>query len=112
MSKAFPELITKLPQADIPFTGVKGWISQGANHQVVFMEIEPIGKVAEHSHGAQWGIVVDGEMKLTIGGQTLTYRKGDHYFIPEGVLHSAEFSVKTLVIDCFADKERYRVKKK
>ena len=41
------------------------------------MEIEPIGKVSEHTHSAQWGIVVEGEMELTIGGATKTYKKGD-----------------------------------
>jgi quercetin dioxygenase-like cupin family protein len=110
MASVFPGLIRQLPQADIPFKGIQGWISQGGDHQVVFMEIEPIGKVAEHSHGAQWGIVVEGEMKLTIGGITNIYRKGDHYFIPEGIIHSAEFDEKTYVIDFFADKQRYKSK--
>ena len=108
---SFPELIKDLPEADISFEGIKGWISQSDNHQVVFMEIDAIGKVAEHSHGAQWGVVIKGEMELTIGGHTRTYRKGDPYFIPEGVPHSAIFSQKTYVIDYFADKNRYKVKK-
>jgi quercetin dioxygenase-like cupin family protein len=64
---AFPEMITSLPEADIPFKGVRGWISQALDHQIVFMDIEPIGDVAPHSHGEQWGIVVEGEMELTIG---------------------------------------------
>ena len=95
---------------DIMFDGVNGWISQAAGHQVVFFEIEPIGEVSAHSHGAQWGIVVDGEMELTIGGAAKTYRKGDSYFIPEGVVHSAVFKSKTWVIDFFADRERYKPK--
>ncbi len=103
----YPEIIKKLPQADISFPGVKGWLSQSVKHQIVFMEIEPIGKVSEHKHGSQWGIVVEGEMKLTIGGQTKTYKKGDTYFIPGGVIHSAEFKTKTRVIDFFDEKERY-----
>lgn len=104
----FPDLIKKLPEADISFQGVKGWLSQADEHQIVFMEIEPIGKVPEHTHSAQWGIVVDGEMALTIDGVTKTYKKGDSYFIPEGVIHSAEFKTKTLVIDYFDEKERYK----
>ncbi|OYT11522.1 MAG: hypothetical protein B6I19_11260 [Bacteroidetes bacterium 4572_114] len=106
----FPDLIKNLPEADISFHGIKGWLSQADEHQIVFMEIEPIGKVPEHTHSAQWGIVVDGEMKLTIGGITKTYKKGDSYFIPEGVIHSAEFKTKTRVIDYFDEKERYKKK--
>lgn len=107
----FPQLIAKLPQADIAFKGVKGWLSQAKDHQLVFMDIAPIGEVAPHAHGAQWGIVVDGEMELTIGGKTHVFRKGDSYFIPKGAVHSARFTTRTFVIDFFADRNRYKPKK-
>ena len=108
----FPKTITSLPQADIAFKGVKGWLSQAKDHQLVFLDIAPIGEVAPHAHGAQWGIVVEGEMALTIGGKTQVFRKGDSYFIPKGTVHSARFSKRTFVIDFFADKTRYRAKTK
>ena len=108
MQPFYPTVISDLPEADIPFEGVRGWLSQGEGHQIVFFEIEPIGEVKAHRHGAQWGVVFEGEMELTIGSDTQTYRKGDHYFIPEGVLHSALFSKKTWLMDFFADKERYK----
>ena len=104
----FPEMILGLPEADIPFNGVRGWISQGPDHQIVFMDIEPIGAVAEHSHGEQWGLVLDGEMDLTIGGVTKTYRKGDNYFVGDGVPHSAVFKERTYVMDMFAQVDRYK----
>ena len=110
MKSVYPEIITKLPEADISFKGIRGWLSQSGNHQIVFLEIEPIGEVAEHKHGAQWGIVVEGEMDLTIGGIKKTYKKGDSYFIPAGVLHSAVFKTKTYAIDFFNEKERYKIK--
>jgi len=103
----YPELIQSLPDADIPFKGVKGKLLQGENQQAVFFEIDPIGDVAEHKHGAQWGVVFEGEMELTIGGETKTYRKGDQYYIPAGVLHSAVFKTKTFLMDIFEDKNRY-----
>ena len=110
MNEFYPNVITQLPEADIPFKGVRGWLSQAEDHQIVFFEIEAIGEVAEHKHGAQWGTVYKGEMELTIGGVTKTYRQGDSYFIPEGVLHSAVFKTRTWLMDFFADKERYKAK--
>ncbi|MFC2090569.1 cupin domain-containing protein [Bacteroidota bacterium] len=107
MENFYPELIEKLPEADVPFDGVNGRILQGENQQAVFFEIEAIGAVAEHKHGAQWGIVFEGEMELTIGGETKTYTKGDRYHIPAGTLHSAVFKKKTYLMDVFEDTHRY-----
>ena len=107
MEALFPEVITGLPEADIPFEGVRGWLSQSTDHQIVFFEIEAIGQVEEHSHGTQWGVVFEGAMDLTVGGETKTYRKGDCYYIPSGIPHSAVFKTKTWLMDFFADKDRY-----
>ncbi len=103
----WPELITSLPEADIPFEGVRGWLLQGQGHQQVFFDIEPIGEVPPHRHGAQWGIMVNGEMKLTIGGETRHVKTGDSYFIPAGVQHSATFLTRCRLIDFFEDARRY-----
>lgn len=103
----YPEMITSLPEADIPFPGVKGWISQGESHQVVYMDIEAIGEVKEHRHAAQWGFVFEGEMILRIDGKESVYRKGDSYFIPDQVNHSARFLKRTLLMDVFGQKFRY-----
>ena len=106
----FPDMITRLPEADIPFAGVRGWISQAPSHQVVFLDIDPIGLVAAHRHGEQWGIVVEGEMELTIGGVTGRYGPGDSYHIPGGTEHAARFLSRVRVIDVFGDVDRYRPK--
>jgi len=106
----FPKLITDLPQADIPMPGVRGWLSQARDHQIVFMDIDPIGEVPPHSHGEQWGIVVEGRMKLTIAGRTRVCGPGDSYYIPAGVEHSARFLSHFRVIDMFADAKRYKPK--
>lgn len=108
---AFPEFVTNLPEADIPFPGVRGMISQAPNHQIIFMDIDPIGRVAPHRHGEQWGIVVEGEMELTIGGLMGRYRAGDSYHIPANVEHAATFLTRVRVIDVFADADRYRAKR-
>ncbi len=106
----YPDSLTSLPLADIPLEGVVGRLSQAADHQVVFFEIEPVGEIPPHSHGEQWGIVVEGEMELTIGDETRTYGPGDSYHIPAGVVHSATFNTRVRAIDFFADRDRYQPK--
>jgi quercetin dioxygenase-like cupin family protein len=107
----YPEMIRELPEIDVALEGVRGWLLQGQNRQAVFFDIEPVGVVPPHSHCAQWGLVVDGEMKLTIGEETRIYRKGDWYYIPEGTVHSATFLTRVNVIDVFDDPQRYTAKK-
>lgn len=110
MKPHFPKIITNLVEADINLKGVKGWIAQGENHQIVFFEIESFAEVPEHSHNDQWGIVVEGEMKLTIGEHTVVRKKGDEYFIPAGAKHSAKFLTKCRIIDFFTDNARFKPK--
>lgn len=107
----FPEVITKLPKADIPVPGVKGWVAQGENFQIVFFEIDPTGGIPPHSHSTQFGMVLEGEMSLTIDGKKKRYSKGETYFIPEGKIHQAEFHTRVLALDFFDDPKRYRIKK-
>ena len=85
----YPAFIRHLPEVDLPIDGVRGWLSQAADHQVVFFDIDPVGEIPPHSHGEQWGVVIEGEMELTISGETQVYRKGDSYHIPAEAVHSA-----------------------
>lgn len=108
---SYPEIITSLPEADIPLPGVLGWIAQGKNFQIVFFDIEPSGNLPPHSHSAQFGVVLEGEMTLTIAGETKRYSKGDTYYIPEGVIHQAKFHTHFRALDFFAEPDRYKPKK-
>ncbi|MFX0084940.1 MAG: cupin domain-containing protein [Candidatus Hodarchaeota archaeon] len=103
----YPEIITNLPKASINIPGIQGWIAQGINFQIIFFEIEPVGKIPPHSHGAQFGIVLEGEMSLTIGTETKKYTKGDTYYIPNGTVHQAEFHSFFRAMDFFEDAKRY-----
>jgi len=107
----YPAMITNLAEIDISAPGIKGWALQSSRQQFVFFEIDPIGEVSPHSHCAQWGLMVEGKMRLTIGQETKIYSQGDHYFIPAGVIHSATFLTKVYVIDIFDDPQRYKIKK-
>jgi quercetin dioxygenase-like cupin family protein len=106
----FPEFIKDLPEADLPIDAASGWILQGEDGQVLFMLFDREEHIKEHEHGDQWGIVVDGEMELTIGGKTETYRRGDSYFIPAGTPHKAIIRKGFRALDLFADRNRYRQK--
>lgn len=104
----FPPFVKNLPEADLPFEGLRGWLLESAAGLVMFNESDIEATVPEHSHGDQWGIVIDGEIELTIGGTRRTYRKGDTYFIPSGTLHRAKIHPGFRAVDYFADKDRYR----
>ena len=106
----FPDFIARLPEADVPFPDVKIRLLQGENAQAAFTDNATKGEAEEHSHCAQWGIVVEGQMELTINGITKIYRKGDYYYIPDGALHSGKFNTRVRTIDVFAEPDRYHVK--
>ncbi len=106
----YPDMIRNLPEIDIPFEGVRGWLLQAGDRQMVFFDIQPVGVVPPHSHCAQWGMMLEGEMELTIGGETKIYSKGDQYYIPEGVEHGASFKSRVNVIDLFDAPDRYNIK--
>lgn len=110
MASPFPPIISELPEANIPMAGVRGWLLQGASRQAVFFELPAGAVVPEHAHGAQWGIVISGELELSVAGVRRTYRKGDTYEIPAGAPHSAVCAGGALVLDLFADPARYEAK--
>ncbi len=104
----FPEIITDLPRADVPLEGVRAFLFQGEDKQLVFMTFPDDVDVPEHAHAAQWGAVLYGEIELTIGGEAAVYRKGDTYFIPAGAPHSARIKAGSSVQDLFGQADRYR----
>lgn len=106
----FPEFITNLPQADLPVEGAGAWLVQSEKGQVMFLIAEQQLQIPAHSHGDQWGIVIEGQMELTIGEKTETYRQGDSYFIPGGTMHKAILYKGFRALDYFADKDRYKTK--
>jgi quercetin dioxygenase-like cupin family protein len=106
----YPDMITSLPEADIPVDGVRAWIFQGTDSQIVFFDIDPIGKIPEHTHGEQWGFVIQGEMILTVDGVSRRVRAGESYHITAHTPHSAEFISHFKAMDIFADPDRYKAK--
>ncbi len=110
MAQIFPEPVRNLPEADIPFKGCQAYLSQSDDHQIIFMEFSQEVVVPEHSHAAQFAVVLEGQIDLVIGGERGTYTKGDRYTIPEGVLHSARIYPGYADVTFFNEPRRYKIK--
>ena len=106
----YPEMIMNMPEIEIPIDGIRGWLLKNDTVSAVFFELEPIGKIPDHSHCDQWGMVLEGKMRFTIEWETMFNTRGDLDFITEVIVHSAEFITKCYVLDFFADPNRYSEK--
>ncbi len=104
----FPDIITSLPSAELPIAGVSSHLFQGERQQFIFMSFDQDVAVPEHSHEAQWGVVLDGRIELTIDGDRRVLTKGDTYFIPKHVPHSARIEKGYKDLTLFNQKDRYR----
>ena len=54
--------------------------------------------------------MIEGEIEMTVGGETRTYGPGDTYYIPAGVVHSANVPAGAKAIDFFEEPNRYKLK--
>lgn len=106
----FPEPIAGLPEADVPIDGVRAYLSQSEGHQIIFMEFVKDVTVPEHSHESQWAVVLEGRIDIVIGGESRTLGKGDQYFVPKGVKHSAKIYAGYADVTFFNQTDRYRRK--
>ena len=110
MNNTFPKPIRNLPEADVPLNGVKAFLSQGENHQIIFMEFEKDVNLPEHFHESQWEVVIEGKVDLIVEGIKKTYKKGESFFIPKGAKHSAKVYSGYSSVAFFNQKDRYRKK--
>jgi len=85
----WPEFVDQWPKAQLEFDGLSGQILHGEQAYVIFMSAERDVHVPEHRHGAQWGMVLAGEMELSMCGEVRTFRAGEAHYIPAGVDHTA-----------------------
>lgn len=106
MGETFPEFIRALPEPDSP-VDMRARIMPNEYALPMFYEIDDDVDIPEHVHGAQWGVVLEGTMEMTIGAETTTYQRGDTYYVPPGVSHITRIKAGYRGIDVFADPERY-----
>lgn len=63
--------------------------AEGFAHTYVWQD-GPNASYADHTHAAETAhIILDGEMTLTMGGRSTTYRTGERCDVPAGAVHSA-----------------------
>jgi mannose-6-phosphate isomerase-like protein (cupin superfamily) len=110
MKPLFPEPILNLPRADIPLKGAHGFLSQGTNHQVLFMQFDEDVELPQHAHEDQVGFVLEGKIDLVIDGKQHSFTKGDRYFIPKNTVHSGKIYAGYADITFFNQKDRYKTK--
>lgn len=108
----YPAFIMGFPAMDVPFPEdiVQTRAIRSDHGLCGFFTFLQDMVLPPHSHGAQWGSVIEGEIEFTIGGETRTYRPGDSYDIPAGVEHGARIKAGTRVIDVFEEADRYPLK--
>ena len=105
----FPEFMQAFPALDVPFPDdvvVSSAVRSDAGLVVFFTFLKNMD-LPPHAHQAQWGTVIEGELILTIGGETRTYLPGDSYSIGAGVEHAAKVKAGSRVIDVFEEADRY-----
>jgi quercetin dioxygenase-like cupin family protein len=104
----FPEFIRKMPRVALPFDGARGWLMQGEKHQAVFVEFDDETEVPEHSHAEQWEFPLAGSVRVHMGGGSVAYRPGEHFYIPAGVPHRATVSGGYRAMMLFNSPDRYK----
>ena len=109
----FPEFMQALPGLEVTFTKdvVQLHAVRSDEALVVYFTVLQDLYVAEHSHGPQWGAIFEGELELTISGQTRTYRPGYTWNIPDGAPHAANIKAGARLMDVFAEPDRYPLKR-
>lgn len=93
----FPELIRGLPDFDGPFDAYR----LAANGCEILFASYPAGTVIEpHTHLTHnVGVITEGELILTKGGEVTRYGPGDWYEVRANEEHAARFDVATSEVE-------------
>ena len=72
LTMAYPDFISAFPSIDVPFPEdiVQTAVIRSDAGLVAFFTFLKDLELPMHSHGDQWGTVIEGEIEFTIGGVT------------------------------------------
>jgi quercetin dioxygenase-like cupin family protein len=93
----FPQLIESLPAFAGPFDAYE---LRAENCQVLFASYPAGTTIDEHTHATEnCGVITEGELILTVGGDERRYQPGDWYHLLPDQPHAARFEVSTSEIE-------------
>ncbi|QJT08439.1 cupin domain-containing protein [Oceanidesulfovibrio marinus] len=110
MNDLLPKMITGLPEIDMPVDSITGHLIQGETTQSIFFLVKAGTHLPEHSHEAQWGIVIEGTFEITLGDEKTVYTKGQTYFVPAGTLHAGYYVTDVISFDVFDTPDKFEMK--
>jgi quercetin dioxygenase-like cupin family protein len=107
-----PDFIHAFPALDLPLpdSSVSSSALRTDDGLAVFFTFHEDVELPPHSHKAQWGTVIRGELELTRDGETRSFGPGESYFIPADVVHSARVAAGSVVLDVFEEADRYPIR--
>ena len=91
-------------------TGVRARFIHSSNMTVAYWEMEAGGSLPEHSHPHEQIVnVLEGEIRLSVDGETQNIGKESVVVIPSNVPHGGEAIVNSRLLDVFYPvREDYR----
>ncbi|MCK5400687.1 MAG: cupin domain-containing protein [Flavobacteriaceae bacterium] len=93
--------ISEIKQKEI-IKGIKARFIHTKNNTIGYVEIEEGAVLPEHSHfHEQTTQILEGKLKMTIGGETKILEPGMFTIIPSNVMHSAKAITHCKVTDVF-----------
>ena len=93
MPGKYPDRIRTLPLFDGRFDAHK-LTAKGA--EVLFASYPSGTRIPPHTHATEnYGVIIRGELILTLNGRVKRYGVGDWYHVPAGAEHAAEFEHET-----------------
>ncbi len=101
----FPPSVHRLPKTSL--AGIDAYVHDDGATQVLFMELgrgaaEVV--VPTHTHDVEWGVVVEGEIRMTIDGREERHGPGSTHHIPAQVPHSFRFQPGTSSVHYFVER--------
>ena len=94
--------LNDIPSKQLP-PGILGQYIHGEGTTVGYVSIAAGSVLPEHHHiHEQITLILEGELEMSIGGDTMVLSAGNSHVIPSNTIHSAVAKTDCKVIDVFA----------